>query len=75
MLIEDHSITYLKLQGKSGMKFDSNNNVTEIINYRNKLFEYKYDQYDTTYDTKYVVNNINPNESHLKLIIVILKVV
>ena len=33
MLIEDHSITYLNLQDKSGMKFDSNNNVTEIMNY------------------------------------------
>ena len=67
MLIEDHSITYLNLQDKSGMKFDSNNNVTEIINYRNKLFEYKSDHCDSTYDTKYIVDNINPNESHLKI--------
>ena len=49
------------------MKFDSNNNVTEIINYRNKLFEYKSDHYDNTYDTKYIVDNKNPNESHLKI--------
>ena len=68
MLIEDHSITYLNLQDKSGMKFDSNNNVTEIINYRNKLFEYKSDHYDNTYDTKYIADNKNPNESHLKII-------
>ena len=67
MLIEDHSITYLNLQDKSGMKFDSNNNVTEMINYRNKIFEYKYDHYKSTYDTKYIVDNINPNESHLKI--------
>ena len=67
MLIEDHSITYLNLQDKSGMKIDSNNNVTEIMNYRNKLFEYKSDQYESTYDTKYIVDNINPNESHLKI--------
>ena len=33
MLIEDHSITYINLQDKSGMKFDSSNKVTEIINY------------------------------------------
>ena len=67
MLIEDHSITYLNLQDKSGMKIDRNNNFIEIINYRNKLFEFKSNQYDTSYDTKYVVNNINPNESHLKV--------
>ena len=67
MLIQDHSITYLNLQDKSGMKFNSsNNNVTEIMNYRNKLFEYKSDHYDSTYDTKYIVDNINPNKSHLK---------
>ena len=66
-LIEDHSITYLNLQDKSGMKFDSNNNVTEMMNYRNKLFEYKSDHYDNTYDTKYIANNKNPNESHLKI--------
>ena len=66
-LIEDHSITYLNLQDKSGMKFDSNNNVTEMMNYRNKLFEYKSDHYDSTYDTKYIANNKNPNESHLKI--------
>ena len=41
MLIDDHSITYLNLQDKSGMKFDSKNNVSEIVNYRNKLFENK----------------------------------
>ena len=52
MLIKNHSITYLNLQDKSGMTFDSKNNVTEIINDRNKLFEYKSDQYDTSYDTK-----------------------
>ena len=67
MLIQDHSITYLNLQDKSGMKFDSNNNATEIMNYRNKLFEYKSDHYDNTYDTKYIVDNKNPNESHLKI--------
>ena len=66
-LIEDHSITYLNLQDKSGMKFDSNNNVTEMMNYRNKLFEYKSDHYDNTYDTKYIADNKNPNESHLKI--------
>ena len=66
-LIEDHSITYLNLQDKSGMKFDSNNNVIEMMNYRNKLFEYKSDKYDSTYDTKYIVDNRNPNESHLKI--------
>ena len=66
-LIEDHSITYLNLQDKSGMKFDSSNNVTKIMNYRNKLFEYKSDHYDNTYYTKYIVDNINPNESHLKI--------
>ena len=66
-LIEDHSITYLNLQDKSGMKFDSNNNVTEMMNYRNKLFEYKSDHYDNTYDTKYIVDNKNPNKSHLKI--------
>ena len=67
MLIEDHSITYLNLQDKSGMKFDSKNNVTEIMNYRNKLFEYKSDHYDTSYDTKYIADNINPKKSHLKI--------
>ena len=41
-LIEDHSITYLNLQDKSGMKFDSNNKIIEMINYRNKIFEYKF---------------------------------
>ena len=66
-LIEDHSITYLNLQDKSGMKFDSNNNVTEMMNYRNKLFEYKSDHYNNTYNTKYIANNKNPNESHLKI--------
>ena len=67
-LIEDHSITYLNLQDKSGMKFDrSNNNVTEMMNYRNKIFEYKSDKYDSSYDTKYIVDNKNPNESHLKI--------
>ena len=49
------------------MKFDSNNNVTEMMNYRNKLFEYKSDHYDKTYNTKYIANNKNPNESHLKI--------
>ena len=68
MLIEEHSITYLNLQDKSRMKFDSsNNNDTEIMNYRNKLFEYKSDKYDSTYDTKYIADNENPNESHLKI--------
>ena len=68
MLIEDHSITYLNSQDKSGMKFDSsNNNVTEMMNYRNKLFEYNSDKYDSTYDTKYIVDNKNPNKSHLKI--------
>ena len=38
--IEDHSITYLNLQDKSGMKFHSENNLKEIVNYRNKVFEY-----------------------------------
>ena len=68
-LIEDHSITYLNLQDKSGMKFDSTNKVTEMMNYRNKLFEYKSDHYDSTYDTKYIADNKNPNESHLKITI------
>ena len=67
MLIQDHSITYLNLQDKSEMKFNNSNNVTEIMNYRNKLFEYKSDKYDGIYDTKYIVDNINPNESHLKI--------
>ena len=68
MLIEDHSITYLNLQDKSGMKIDSsNNNVTEMMNYRNKIFEYKSDKYDSTYDTKYIADNKNPNENHLKI--------
>ena len=49
------------------MKFDSNNKVTEMMNYRNKLFEYKSDHYDNTYDTKYITDNKNPNESHLKI--------
>ena len=50
------------------MKFDSsNNNVTEMMNYRNKIFEYKSDKYDSSYDTKYIVDNKNPNESHLKI--------
>ena len=49
------------------MKFDSNNNVTEMMNYRNKLFEYKSDHYDSTYNTKYIADNKNPNESHLKI--------
>ena len=67
-LIEDHSITYLNLQDKSGMKFDSNNNIIEIMNYRNKLFEYKSDHlYDSNYNTKYIADNKNPNESHLKI--------
>ena len=67
MLIQDHSITYLNLQDKSGMKFNNKNHVIEIMNYRNKLFEYKSDHYDSTYDTKYIVDNINPNESHLSI--------
>ena len=75
MLIEDHSITYLNLQDKSGMKFDSKNNVSEIVNYRNKLFEYKKDNYYINYSITYEIDNINPNENHLKLMIVILKVI
>ena len=67
MLIEDHSITYINLQDKSGMKFDSSNKVTEIINYWNKLFEYKYDEYNLKYDITYIVDNINLNESHLNI--------
>ena len=67
-LIEDHSITYLNLQDKSGMKIDSLiSNVTEMMNYRNKLFEYKSDHYDNHF-TKYIVDNKNPNESHLEII-------
>ena len=65
MLIEDHSITYLNLQDKSGMKFDSNNNVTEIMNYRNILFEYKNN--DKTQLISYITDNNNPNESHLSI--------
>ena len=68
MLIEDHSITYLNLQDKSGMKFDSDNKVIEIMNYRSKLFEYKSDHYYRSYNIKYIVNNINPNESHLEIL-------
>ena len=67
MLIQDHSITYLNLQDKSGMKFNSSNKVTEIINNRNKLFEYKYDQYRLNYNINYIVDNINPNESHSQI--------
>ena len=66
MLIEDHSITYINLQDKSGIKFDSNNNVIEIINYRNKYFEYKIN--NSINNIKYLVDNINPNESHYILI-------
>ena len=40
-----------------------------MMNYRNKLFEYKSDHYDSTYDTKYIADNKNPNESHLKITI------
>ena len=64
MLIDDHSITYINLQDKSGMKFDSNNSVSEIINYRNNIFEYKNINPN---NTKYHVDNINPNESYLSL--------
>ena len=49
------------------MKFDSNNNVTEMINYRNKLFEYKKDFYGDTNQIKYIADNKNPNESHLQI--------
>ena len=66
-LIEDHSITYLNLQDKSGMKFDSKNNVTEMMNYRIKLFEYKSDNYEPIYYINYIANNKNPNESHLDI--------
>ena len=68
MLIEDHSITYLNLQDKSGMKFDSNNKVTEIMNYRNKLFEYKHikvSQSENDYISHFL-NISNPNESYLE---------
>ena len=67
MLIDDHSITYLNLQDKSGMKFDSKNNVSEIVNYRNKLFENKKDNYYINYSITYEIDNINPNENHLKI--------
>ena len=67
MLIEDHSITYINLQDKSGMKFDSKDNVSEIINYRNKLFEYKKDNYYINYSITYEIDTINPNENHLKI--------
>ena len=49
------------------MKFNNSNKVIEIINYRNKLFEYKYDGYKLNYNITYVLDNINPNESHLKI--------
>ena len=65
-LIEDHSITYLNLQDKSGIKFDNNNKVIEIMNYRNKIFEYKHFNKSLTYQTISLnINNKNPNETHL----------
>ena len=69
-LIEDHSITYLNLQDRTGMKFNSKNHVTEMMNYRNKLFEYNSDHYEHTaiYYTKHRVNNKNPNENHLDIL-------
>ena len=70
MYIEDHSITYLNLQDKSGMtiktitlnniKFDT---VTKIVNYRSEIFEYL----KKTNTIFYVVNNINPNETYLSV--------
>ena len=69
MLIEDHSITYLNLQDISGMKYSTysiiNNikkyHIKEIVNYRNKTFEYKNN--DKILD--YIADNKNPNESNL----------
>ena len=69
MLIQDHSITYLNLQDISGMKYNtttiSNNitkhNITEIVNYRNKIFEYK----NNNNILHYIADNKNPNKSHL----------
>ena len=43
-------------------------NLKEIVNYRNKVFEYKeviHDNFDTY--IKYIVNNVNANKSYLKL--------
>ena len=64
-LIEDHSITYLNLQDKSGIKFDSNNNVTEMMNYRNKIFEYEDFKPLNSNTISLNINNKNPNETHL----------
>ena len=68
MLIEDHSIIYLNLQDISGIKFDSDNNVTEIINYRDKLFEYKIFRNSPNH-TFYYLSNTEPNVSYLKTIL------
>ena len=67
MLIEDHSITYLNLQDKSGIKFDNIYIVTEMMNYRNKLFEYKFDKYNILGSIKYIINNSNPNKNYLSI--------
>ena len=75
MLIEDHSITYLNLQDKSRIKCDSDNNVTEIVNYRNRLFVYKIYRSSPNHNIFYL-NNINPNEVIWKLLyLIILKVI
>ena len=49
------------------MKFDSNNKVIEMMNYRNKIFEYKHIKiidHETFYISHYA-DNKNPNESNL----------
>ena len=62
MLIRDHSIAYLNLQDKSGMKFDSGNYITEILNYRDKIFEYK--KRNSNDNILFKADNINPNDSY-----------
>ena len=67
-LIEDHSITYLNLQDRTGIKFDSNNKVIEMMNYRNKIFEYKRFKFIKNDEDEHIshnINNKNPNESYL----------
>ena len=67
-LIEDHSITYLNLQDRTGMKFDSNNKIIEMMNYRNKIFEYKRFKFIKNDEDEHIshnINNKNPNESYL----------
>ena len=67
-LIEDHSITYLNLQDRTGIKFDSNDKVIEMMNYRNKIFEYKRFKFIKNDEDEHIshnINNKNPNESYL----------